>query len=125
MKRIVALLMLAALSVTAASVEVWLTPERARQLKAVSSRPYVTRQTRLDDKTAVYHWSNGSRSWATTQSVARVHGAKSVSAWQTKLDAKDKERQALLDDLKSAKDKPTKAAIEAIINKHSTRKEHP
>lgn len=116
--RIVALLLLSALSANAAPVELWLTPERARQLKAVSSRPYVTAQRRLADDTAVFTWTNGSRSWETTQAVRRVTGKRAANAWQQKLDAAAREKKALLDDLKALKDRPAKKEIDAIIERH-------
>ena len=98
--------------------EVWLTPERAAALKSVASRPYVVTQERLNADTVVYHWTNGLHGAVTTQHVEQVLGKRAKSAWQDKVDAKEKEKQALLDDLKAVKDKPTKAALEAIITKH-------
>ena len=120
-RSIAMLLVSAALAAAAASapIEVWLTPERAAALKSVASRPYVVAQERLDADTVVYHWTNGLHGAVTTQRVEQVLGKKAVSAWQSKLDAKDKEKQALIDDLKAVKEKPTKKDLEAIINKHS------
>lgn len=114
------LLISAVLSAAAASapIEVWLTPERAASLKRVTSRPYIVAQDRLAADTVVYHWTN-SVPTVTTQKVQRVLGAPSRNAWQDKLDAKDREKQTLLDDIKAVKDKPTKKSLEDIISKHS------
>lgn len=95
--------------------DVWLTPERARQLRGLADRPTVVRRERLNDETAVYHWNNGS---VTTQRVERIVGRPARNAWRDKLDAKDREKQSLLDDLKAVKYKPTKKDLEDIINKH-------
>lgn len=120
-RSIAILLFSTALSSCAASapIEVWLTPERASALKRVASRPYVIAQERIDDETVVYHWTNGLHGACTTQRLDRVIGKPSKSAWQDKLDAKEREKQALLDDVKAIKDKPTKAVLDAIISKHS------
>lgn len=114
------LLVSAALTAAAASdpMEVWLTPDRAAALKRVASRPYVIKQERLDAGTVVYHWTNGLHGSVSTQRVEQVLGKPAKSAWQDRLDAKAREKQALLDDLKAIKDKPTKSALKAIISKH-------
>ena len=111
-------LLSSALCVFSAPVEVWLTPQRAEQLKRVSSRPYVISQERIDDSTVVYRWTNGLHGACTTQRVERVLGKPAKNAWREKLDAKDREKQALLDDLKAVKDKPNKKNLEEIILKH-------
>ena len=67
----------------------------------------------------IYTWTNGVHGAVTTQRVFKVLGQKSKSAWQAKVDAGDKERRALLDDLKSIGEKPSKKDIEAIIKKHT------
>lgn len=120
-RSIAMLLISAVLSATAASapIEVWLTAERAASLKNVTSRPFVVAQERLNADTVVYHWTNGLHGAVTTQRVERVLGKHAKSAWQNKLDAKDREKRALLDDLKSVKDKPTKKDLESIITKHN------
>jgi hypothetical protein len=117
----------AALSVAAAAspVEVWLTPERAAALKRVTSRPYVASQERLDADTVVYRWTNGLHGAVTTQSVRRVLGKSAKSVWRDRLDAEKKDRQSLIDDLKSVKDKPTRAALDAIIKKHGKGRDNP
>ncbi len=97
------------------TTDVWLTPERARQLRGLADRPTVVRRERINDETAVYHWKNGA---VTTQRVERIIGKPSRNAWRDKLDAKDREKQSLLDDLKAVKNKPTKKDLEYIINKH-------
>lgn len=119
-RSIAMLLTSAVLTASAASapMEVWLTPERSAALTRVTSRPYVVAQERLNGDTVVYHWTNGLHGAVTTQRVEQVLGKHAKSAWQDKLDAKDKEKKDLLDDLKAVKDKPTKAALETIINKH-------
>ena len=116
-------MMLVSAALTAAAalapMEVWLTPERSAALKRVASRPYIVAQERIADDTVVYRWTNGLHGAVTTQRVERVLGKRAKSAWQDKLDAKEREKQNLLDDLKAVKDKPTKNDIEALINKHS------
>jgi hypothetical protein len=124
MMRLAALLLLSALFSRAASVEVWLTPERARQLKAVSSRPYVTKQVRIDGKTSVYHWTNGSREWATTQAVSRITGAKARNPHaDAKREAAEARaaKDALLKDIDALgkKAKVTPAEIKAVAEKHA------
>ena len=120
-RSIAMLLVSAVLTAAAASapIEVWLTPERVAALKSVTSRPYVVAQERLNASTVVYHWTNGLHGAVTTQRVEQVLGKPAKSAWQDKIDAKDREKKALLDDLKAVKDKPSKSALEAIISKHS------
>jgi len=102
-----------------ASVEVWLTPERKAALNRIASRPRVIAQERGKGGEVINRWTNGSREWATTNRPGAALGKRSVNAWQQKLDAKDREKQSLLDDLKAVKDKPAKKDLEAIINKHS------
>lgn len=99
-------------------VEKWLTPARRAQLSAIARRPYITGKRSVDKGMEELRWTNGARSWATTQRVERVLGARATNGWQKKLDAKESEKQAILDDLKAIKDKPTKAGLESIINKH-------
>ena len=41
-----------------------------------------------------------------------------MSAWQSRLDAKDKEKQALIDDLKAVANKPTKQNLEAVFKRY-------
>lgn len=106
------------LSARAASVEVWLTPERKAALQRITSRPRVVAQERTKDGAVVSRWTNGSREWSSTNRASSALGKKSVNAWQSRLDAKDKEKQSLLDDLKSVADKPTKKSLDAIIERH-------
>ena len=40
------------------------------------------------------------------------------SAWQTRLDEKDKEKAELIADIKAVKNNPTKKQLEAILTKH-------
>ena len=114
-----ALMLLVALPVFAGPVDVWLTPARRSELQRVTQVPYITAQERQPDGRVIYRWRKGAATYATTQAVVRVLGAKSKSAWQDKLDDKDKEKKALLDDLKAVKDKPSKKQITDIIDKHS------
>lgn len=106
------------LCASARAADVWLTKERAAQLRAITSRPYITSKRELGKGIEELRWTNGSRSWVTTQAVTRVTGARSINGWQTKLDAKDAEKKAILDDLVKIKDKPSKQNLGAIINKH-------
>ena len=77
MRYALAILLIAAASAgISAPKEVWLTPERRAQLKAVTSRPYVSKREDLGGGVERLEWRNGSREWATTQAVRRVAGAK-------------------------------------------------
>lgn len=120
MKILAAILLVfgAAAGAACAPVEVWLTAERRAALGDIARRPAVVRQQRLDNQTVVFHWTNSAVA-VTTQRVERILGKKAASAWQSRLDAKDKEKQALIDDLKAVANKPTKQSLEAIITKHS------
>lgn len=125
MKRLAILLILAASACHSAPSEVWLTPERARRLKAISSRPYVTAQKRIDDGTVVYSWTNGARSWVTTQAVTRVTGKPAKNAWREKVAAAEADRAALLKevgDLAGKSGTVKKSDLQAIIDKHANGK---
>lgn len=98
--------------------EVWLTPERREALKRVTHRPYIVKQEKLNDTTVVYTWTNGLHGTVTTQKVDKVLGKKATSAWQTRLDKKDKEKADLIADIKAVKDKPTKKQLEDLLTKH-------
>ena len=114
-----ALMLLVALPVFAKPSDVWLAPARRAELQRVTQVPYITSQERQPDGRVIYRWKKGTETYATTQAVVCVLGAKSKSAWQDKLDAKEKEKKAILDDLKAVKDKPSKKQITDIIDKHS------
>ena len=103
----------------AVPVEVWLTAQRAAALKRITSRSYIVKQQRLDNDTVVYTWTNGLHGAVTTQSVKKVCGKKSLSAWQTKLNAKTLEKELLLEDLRGMGNSPSKKQLDAIISKHS------
>lgn len=120
MKAIAYPLILAAVISHAASapVEVWLTPQHKAQLSAITSRPYMVQRVSLGKGLEVVTWRNGAREWATTQTVARVQGSKSSNGWQSKVDAVESDKKALLDDLRAIQQKPSKLAIEKIIEKH-------
>lgn len=126
MKNMLIMLMLIAASCgMAAPAEIWLTKERAEQLKRITSRPYIAKRTGIADGKQELVWRNGAREWVTTQDVRRVIGLPAANGWQSKLDAKDTEKQALLDDLNAVKGKPTKKGLEDIINKHDKPKPLP
>lgn len=114
---------LAACRAAAAPKEVWLTPERRAQLKAITSRPYVTAREDLRNGTERLEWRNGSREWATTQTVRRVAGAKARSphaeARRAAAEAKA-EKDAMLKDIRTLgkKTKVTPAEVKAVADRH-------
>lgn len=95
--------------------DVWLTPERARQLRGIADRPTVVRRERLDDERAEYHWNNGS---VTTQRVERIVGRKSRDARRERLEAAERRTDGILKELEALKEKPTKAALEALLKRN-------
>lgn len=113
------------LCVSARAAEVWLTKERAAQLRAITSRPYITKKTEIGKDMEELHWTNGSRSWVTTQAVTRVAGAKSAHGWQKKLDAEKEARKELIANIKSlaAKGSASKKDLEAVVEKAEKQKE--
>ncbi len=113
------------LCVSAQAAEVWLTKERAAQLNAITSRPYITKKIELGKGVEEIHWTNGSRSWVTTQEVRRVAGAKAAHGWQTKLDAEKEARKELIADIKSlaAKGSASKQDLETVVGKAEKQKE--
>lgn len=129
--------LLVAVSAAAAPVEVWLSKDRRAQLEAITSRPYVSRQEKLRDGREVWHWKNGSREWATTQTVKRVSGAKAKSphaeAKRELAEAKRElaearaEKEALLDEVRALgrKQKVSPADLKAVAEKHGKSKAKP
>ena len=113
------------LCVSAQAAEVWLTKERAEQLRAITSRPYITKKAEIGKGAEELHWTNGSRSWVTTQAVTRVAGAKAAHGWQKKLDAEKAARKELLADIKAlaAKGNASKNDLKAVIEKAEKQKE--
>ena len=113
------------LCVSARAAEVWLTTERAAQLNAITSRPYITRKVKIGKGAEELHWTNGSRSWVTTQAVTRVAGAKAEHGWRTKVDAEKAARKELLADIKAltAKGNASKNDLKAVIEKAEKQKE--
>jgi hypothetical protein len=115
---------LAACRAAAAPKEVWLTPERRAQLKAITSRPYVTAREDLGNGTERLQWRNGSREWATTQAVRRVAGAKArnphAEARREAAEAKAA-LDALLEDVAALgrKSKVTPSELKAVAEKHA------
>lgn len=115
---------LAACRAAAAPKEVWLTPERRAQLKAITSRPYVTKREDLGDGTERLQWRNGAREWATTQAVRRVAGAKARDPHgEARLEAAGAKAalDALLEDVAALgrKSKVTPAEVKAVSEKHA------
>lgn len=105
-------------------VEQWLTAERRAQLEAVTSRPYITRKRPIGKGMEEIGWTNGSRSWATTQAVTRIAGAKAANGWQKRLDASEAAKAAILADIDALRKQPSvsKRDLDAISEKHSERK---
>jgi hypothetical protein len=114
---------LAAFRAAAAPREIWLTPERRAQLKAVTSRPYVSKREALGDGTERLEWRNGSREWVTTQAVRRVAGAKARDphgdAKREAAEAREQKR-LLLQDVQTLgkKSKVTVGEIREIAVRH-------
>jgi hypothetical protein len=114
---------LAAFRAAAAPREIWLTPERRAQLKAVTSRPYVSKREALGDGTERLEWRNGSREWVTTQAVRRVAGAKARNphddAKREAAEAREQKR-LLLQDVQTLgkKSKVTVGEIREIAVRH-------
>lgn len=122
--------LLVAVSAAAAPVEVWLSKDRRAQLEAITSRPYVSRQEKLRDGREVWHWKNGSREWATTQTVKRVSGAKAKSPHaeaKRELAEARAEKEALLDEVRALgrKQKVSPADLKAVAEKHGKSKAKP
>lgn len=113
------------LCASAQAAEVWLTKERAAQLRAITSRPYITKKIELEKGREELYWTNGSRSWVTTQEVRRVTGAKAAHGWQTKLDAEKDARKELVADIKAfaARGSASKKDLEALVEKAEKQKE--
>lgn len=113
------------LCTSARAAEVWLTKERTAQLNAITSRPYITKKTEIGKGVEEIHWTNGSRSWVTTQEVRRVAGAKAAHGWQTKLDAEKDARKELVADIKALakKGNASKKDLEALVEKAEKQKE--
>ena len=113
------------LCVSARAAEVWLTKERAAQLRAITSRPYITKKAEIGKDMEELHWTNGSRSWVTTQAVTRVAGAKSAHGWQKKLDAEKEARKEIVADIKALTERgnASKKDLEAIVEKAEKQKE--
>ena len=125
MRHALAILLIAAASAgISAPREVWLTPERRAQLKAIVSRPYVTKREDLGDGTERLQWRNGAREWATTQTVRRVAGAKARDPHgEARLEAAGAKAalDALLEDVAALgrKSKVTPAEVKAVSEKHA------
>ena len=113
------------LCVSTQAAEVWLTKERTAQLNAITSRPYITRKVKIGKGAEELHWTNGSRSWVTTQAVTRVAGAKAEHGWQKKVDAEKSARKELMADIKAlaAKGNASKKDLEAVVEKAEKQKE--
>ena len=113
------------LCASAQAAEVWLTKERTAQQNAITSRPYITRKTEIGKGAEELHWTNGSRSWVTTQEVRRVAGAKAEHGWQKKVDAEKSARKELMADIKAlaAKGNASKKDLEAVVEKAEKQKE--
>ena len=107
------------LCASAQAAEVWLTKERAAQLRAITSRPYITKKTKIGKGMEELRWTNGSRSWVTTQEVTRVAGAKAAHGWQKKVDAEKSARKEIIDNIKAlaTKGSATKKELDALAAK--------
>jgi len=118
------------LCASAQAAEVWLTKERAAQLRTITSRPYITKKIELEKGREELYWTNGSRSWVTTQEVRRVAGAKArnphAEARREAAEAKA-EKDALLKDIRTLgeKTKVTPADVKAVAEKHDKQRGKP
>ena len=107
------------LRAASAPIEVWLTPERKAALERITSRPRVVSHSADHEGHLITRWTNGANEWVVTNKPAKnVLGKKAGNGWQKKLDEKEAEKRAILDDLETIKSKPTKKAVEDIITKH-------
>ena len=109
---------------TARAGEIWLTPQRAAELRRVTSRPYIVSQERIGGDTVVYRWTNGLHGAVTTQKVGRVLGAKAESAWGKKLKKAEAQKAAILADIDALRKKPSVSQkdLDSISEKHSVDK---
>lgn len=100
-------------------VEQWLSPARRAQLKAITSRQYITAKRDIGKGMEEVHWTNGARSWVTTQAVTRVIGAKAANGWRLKLDAEKAKTEAILKSVRKMAEKgtATKKDLLEIIDK--------
>lgn len=126
MTRYPVLAILLAASASAAPEEVWLTKERAAQLKSVTSRPYITAKAEIAPGLDELRWTNGSRSWATTQAVRRIVGARArdlLAELRNEAQEARKERDALLEDVRELAGRPkvTPADLKAAAEKHGAK----
>ena len=101
--------------------EVWLTPERAAQLRRVTARPYVTARETLPDGREALRWTNGSREWATTNAVRPALGRRAPNGWQDRVEKAEKEKSEVIESVKALKGKGkgklTDADLDAVIQK--------
>ena len=113
------------LCVSARAAEVWLTKERAEQLRALKKRPHITKKVLLGNGMEEFHWYNGYKSWVTTQEVRRVAGAKAAHGWQKKLDAEKAARKEIIDNIKAlaTKGSATKKELDALAAKTEKQQE--
>lgn len=119
-----AILILSSVCGPARAAEIWLTPQRAAELRRVTSRPYIVSQERTGADTVVYRWTNGLHGAVTTQKVVRVLGAKAESAWGKKLRKAEDEKGAILADIDALRKQTSisKKDLDAISEKHSVDK---
>ena len=107
-----------------ADAEVWLTKNAPRN--SVHHVETVHHQkAEIGKDMEELHWTNGSRSWVTTQAVTRVAGAKAAHGWQTKLDAEKEARKEIVADIKALTERgnASKKDLEAIVEKAEKQKE--
>lgn len=100
-------------------VEQWLSPARRAQLKAITSRQYITAKRDIGKGMEELHWTNGARSWVTTQAVTRVIGAKATNGWQKKLDVEKAKTEDIIESVRkmSERGNATKKELIEIIEK--------
>lgn len=127
---LIAIITACALLAGAAPVEIWLSRDRAAQLKAITSRPYVTGKKETAPGVEEIRWTNGGREWTTTQAVRRVTGAKAknphAAARREAAEARA-EADALLADIKALglKTRVTPADVKAVAEKHEKQRGKP
>ena len=97
---------------------VWLSPARLAQLKQATDKPRIIATAPASSTTTSYTWTDGKRTWTTTEPNKQVLGAKSTNAWQDKIDVERAAKEEILTDLKAvASGKVSKAAIDNVIQK--------
>lgn len=97
---------------------VWLTPARLNVLKQVKEKNHIVKVEQGNGDSVTYTWSDGIKTWTTTEKRKQVLGAKAVNGWQAKVDEEKSAKEEILSALKAiSSGKVSKAAIDNVISK--------